>query len=106
MSPTAQHPVLQAPLAHAALAALAVAPLVLPVPTNANIVITAVLTVRQAKESLSLKCGGAVLPLVARLSCLCSRSTRSIRSLPRASTAPRCLWAAGAPSSRSRLQRR
>lgn len=58
MSPTAQHPVLQAPLAHAALAALAVAPLVLPVPTNANIVITAVLTVRQAKERLSLKCDG------------------------------------------------
>ncbi|PRW61442.1 signal peptide peptidase-like [Chlorella sorokiniana] len=45
MSPTAQHPVLQAPLAHAALAALAVAPLVLPVPTNANIVVMAVLTV-------------------------------------------------------------
>ena len=46
MSPSTQHPVLQAPLAHAALGALAVAPLLLPVPTNANIVLTAVLTVR------------------------------------------------------------
>jgi len=39
------HAPLKAPLAHAALGLLAVAPLVLPVPTNANIVLTAALTV-------------------------------------------------------------
>ena len=66
MSPTAQHPVLQAPLAHAVLAALAVAPLVLPVPTNANIVITAVLTVSCGVISCCLVYQGAVPPLAAR----------------------------------------
>lgn len=45
MSGQHQHPVLQAPLAHAALFALAVAPLLVHVPTNANIIATAALTV-------------------------------------------------------------
>jgi hypothetical protein len=40
-----QHAPLQAPGAHAALAALAVAPLLLSVPVNANIVLTAVMCV-------------------------------------------------------------
>lgn len=68
---TGQHPVLQAPLAHAALFALAVAPLIVAVPANFNIIATAALTVlvgawRSVKpepplESMTKKVGCSLL---------------------------------------------
>lgn len=110
MSRTAQHPVLQAPLAHAALGALAVAPLLLPVPTNANIVLTAVLTVCVGAA------GSGVFHLwtaVRQPVAACPSVTliphhgwgmHLLNPLPRPPA--RCLWAAGGRSSRSRPRRR